>query len=63
MSTEYIAVIVTALSFALKYFKIEIGTDDLTSFVTAVGTVCSLGYLLYKRYMRGGITPLGMRKA
>lgn len=62
MSTEYIAILAGAISFILKYFKIDIGSEEITNTLTLVVGAISAVYLLVKRYKRGGITPLGFRK-
>lgn len=62
ISSEYLAVIVGVISFILQYFKINIGTEDITNVVTALAGAYSAVYLLVKRYKRGGVTVLGVRK-
>lgn len=63
MSTEYIAVLVSLLSVILPKIGIPIAPEELSGVVTSVVTTISAIYLLIKRYKRGGLTPLGFRKA
>ena len=58
MSTEYISSLVILIVSVLKIFKIEVLPEEITPIVVGL-----LGlYLLIKRYARGDLTPLGMRK-
>lgn len=67
-STEYVAQVVVLLGFALKLFKVEIATEELTSIVSAIFVIGGSAYTLCKRYARGkaGIQPevtvLGFKK-
>lgn len=67
-STEYAAQIAIILGFALKLFKINIASDDLTNIVSAVLVLGGAIFTAYKRWKHGAdgvlppVTALGVRK-
>ena len=61
-STEYASAIVLFLGAVLKYFEIEITDNQLMEVVGGVVSLWAFGNLIYKRFKRGDVTPLGVRK-
>lgn len=67
-STEQAANIAVALGFILKLFKIEIATQEISDFVSAVLVLGGLGWSWYKRWKNGKegklapVNVLGFRK-
>jgi len=57
MSQEYIAALAIVIVGALKAFKVEIATDQITAIIT---TVLGL-WVMYRRYSQGNITVTGVR--
>lgn len=55
-------VYVTILSFIFQVFKINIATEEVTSFVEAALTIVGLAMAWYGRYRKGDLTKLGFRK-
>lgn len=58
MSQEYIAAIAILIVSLLKLFKIEVGNDVITAFVTSVLAI----WVAIRRYQRGDINALGAKK-
>jgi len=63
MSKEYISALVLILVAILPRLGIQIGTEELTVWLQAIITVIGGGYLMYKRFKKGGITLVGVKKA
>lgn len=61
-STEQIAHISVVIGFILGFFKIKIGTDEITSFLSALFIVGGSLYGWIKRYSRGDITLGGWKR-
>ena len=61
-STTYIASIVGLLAVVLPMLGIEIGTEGLTEVVSAVVTVGTFAYVIYRRFNQGDITIAGVKK-
>ena len=62
MSNEYISAVVIVLVTILPKFGIQIGSDELTSWIQAGVTVVSGVIIMIKRFQRGDIGILGNRK-
>lgn len=62
-STEYAAILATILTpLAAQKFS-DVCAGEVSGVVAGtIITVVTGGYLLIKRYTRGGVTPLGVRK-
>ena len=58
MSQEYIGAIVVVLVSLLGLFKIEIGNEVLTALITGIVGV----WVAVRRYQKGDINKLGVRK-
>lgn len=58
MSQEYIVSLAIVLVSVLKLFGVEIGNDVVTALLTGVFGL----YVAFRRYSKGDITPLGVRK-
>ena len=58
MSQEYIVSLAIVLVSVLKLFGVEIGNDIVTALLTGVFGL----YVAFRRYSKGDITPLGVRK-
>lgn len=61
-STEYLAVIVLLLTKFLPLIGINLDANAISTTVTSLIAVCSGLWLLYKRFQKGGVSPLGFRK-
>ncbi len=48
--------------FALNYFKINIGSEEVTAFLGAILSVGGIAYNWYKRYSQGDLKVSGFRK-
>ncbi len=57
-SQEYLASIAIIVVSVLKYFGIEIGSDTITTFLTAALAI----YVAIRRYQKKDITVLGVKK-
>lgn len=62
MSTTYVAQYVVLLGFALKLFKVEISSEELTTIVTAVMVLGGSLWTLYQRFKRGDVNVVGATK-
>lgn len=62
MSSQYISALVIILATLLPKFGIQVGSDELTSFLQAVITVVGGVVIMYKRYKQGGINILGRKR-
>lgn len=49
------------IGLVLSFFKVNIGTEELTQFITAILTVGGLVTAWYGRYRKGDLTVLGSR--
>lgn len=61
-STEQAANIAIVVGFILKFFKVEIATEELTTVISGAMIVCGTAWSWYKRYKRGDLTPMGFRR-
>ena len=62
-SSEYTAVLATLLAPMIGNYFSDACAGEVSSVVaTGVIAAISAGYLLLKRYQRGGVTPLGARE-
>lgn len=57
-----LATIVGIIMFALNYFKINIGSEEVTAFLGAILSVGGIAYNWYKRYSQGDLKVSGFRK-
>lgn len=61
-STEYISAIVVILAAILPRFGVQVGSEELTSWIMAVITLIGGAIIMYKRFKRGDINVLGAKK-
>lgn len=61
MSTTYISQYAVILGFILKFFKIEVSSEEVTSLVSAALVLGGTIWTLYKRHQQGDVTHLGKR--
>lgn len=62
ISTTYIAVIVNLLATFLPKLGIDVGSEQLTSFIQTLIALGSGLWILYKRHQQGDVTIVGKRK-
>lgn len=58
LSKEYLSAIVVLIVAVLQIFKIEVAPDAITGIITGVLAL----YLAFKRFQRGNINIVGVRK-
>jgi len=63
MSPSYTSAIVAILATLLPRVGVEIGSEELTSLISAIVVVVSGLVIIYRRYTKGDITLLGGKKA
>jgi hypothetical protein len=63
MSPSYTSAVVAILATLLPRVGVEIGSEELTSLISAIVVVVSGLVIIYRRYMKGDITLLGGKKA
>ncbi len=63
MSVTYISTFVIVLGQILNWFGITVGTEELTTTVTTLGTILLGLWVMYDRFGKGDITIAGTRKA
>lgn len=61
-STTYLSQIVVLVGFALKVFKIEIPTEELTTIVSSIMVLGGALWTLYQRHKQGDINLVGIKK-
>lgn len=57
-SSTYISSIVIVIIALLKIFKVELLPEDITPIITGILAL----YILIRRYQKGDINPLGLKK-
>ncbi len=57
-----IATIVGLLVFVLRYFKIEIASDEISALISALFIAGGIAWNWYHRYSKGDLTVGGFRK-
>ena len=62
MSKEYLAVFIMILATVLPQLGVEVSSEALTTTVSTIVVVVSGIYAMYRRYKKGDISPLGVRK-
>lgn len=60
-STTYLAQIVILVAFALKVFKIEISTEELTTIISSIMVLGGALWTLYQRHKKGDINVVGVK--
>lgn len=63
LSQTYIAVAVGFLSATLPKFGVEVGSEELTTTLSLVGTVVATVWALWGRYRAGGVSAFGLKKS
>lgn len=53
---------VALISFVLGLFKVNIATEEISSFIQAAGVLVGLAVSWYGRYRKGDLTVVGSRK-
>ena len=61
ISLTQVGVYVSIIGFAVQFFKLNIGSEEITQAVTAVITLVGLGTAWYGRYRRGDLTIAGFK--
>lgn len=61
-STEYYSAVALMLMAVLKYFNIEVTEGEIMKNIEGVVALVAFGNLIYKRFKKGDITPLGFKK-
>lgn len=61
-SSQYLSAIVIILVSVLPKFGVQVGSDELTSWLQAALTVAGGIIIMIKRFKQGGISVLGVRK-
>lgn len=61
-SKTYVSAIVAILATLLPRVGVEIGSEELTSLISAIVVVVSGLVIIYRRYMKGDITLVGTSK-
>lgn len=62
ISTTYIAVIVNVLAQLLPKIGVSVGSDELTTTIQTIIALASGLWILWQRYQRGDVSPLGVRR-
>lgn len=61
-STTYFAGIVNILAVVLPLVGVNVGSEALTTTVQTVVLIATAIWVLIRRYSRGDISPIGVRK-
>lgn len=61
-SSQYLSAVVIVLVAILPKFGVQVGSEELTSWLQAGITFIGGCVIMYKRYKQGGISILGVRK-
>jgi hypothetical protein len=61
-SQEYITALVVILITILPRIGVQIGSVELTTLIQAVFTVAGGVWIMWRRFQRGDITTVGVRK-
>ena len=62
-STTIAAVIINLLATVVAPFLgVQIGTEQITTFVQVLISLATGAWIWYQRYQQGGVTKLGFRK-
>jgi FtsH-binding integral membrane protein len=62
ISSTYISTIVLVIIFIASKFNITLGNEEVTSWIEAILVIISAVKILYERWKKGGVSPLGVRK-
>jgi len=61
-SPTYVSALVALLSQVLPMIGLEIGTDELTNFITTAATIGAALVILIRRFWKGDITVFGAHR-